>query len=243
MKIFGRVVLGVILYLLFLVWLFPYDSLVERTIRNLESTTGASVSYTPVSAGPTGVRLKNVTVALPSGATLTVAEARAFPTREGIWAELKQDQGLCQVRLDYRRVDLEMDSLEIDTGSSQFGVSRFTGTMGYDLQERTGKGELHLAMPKFQAPLIPETSIDVGGPFEIHNSGTALAPHSSVTADLKLVSGDSSFSASGPVVIQAQPTGGSPLLSGNLRFEAPTGRGMLRLGGTWGDPTWTVIPN
>ncbi len=243
MRIVGHIVLGLLLYSVFLAIRFPYDTLVKKSVRTLERATKASVTYTPVSAGPFGVRVKDVRIVMSSGLNLQMAEARIAPTRDGIRANLKQEEGSAELLFDGRQVKLALEDLEVDTASSQFGVSRFRGTITLDLTNRTGSGELHLSMPNFRPPPpLPEASVELGGPFEIQNVGTPELPRSLVLIDLKMIGGEGRYSASGNVNIETPPAGGSPLLNGSLPFESPRGRGTLRLGGTWENPSWAVIP-
>ncbi len=51
MRFLKYLVAGVALYVLFLIWRFPYQTLVERSIARVEQATGAKVVYTPVRAG------------------------------------------------------------------------------------------------------------------------------------------------------------------------------------------------
>lgn len=243
MRFVGTFLLGLLLYLVFLVVRFPYDTLVERSVRLLEASTGASVIYTPVSAGPLGVQVRDLVLTLASGASLSFSEALIRPTTSGLVARLGQDEGQATARLSHRQLTVTLNDVEVETASEELGLTRLSGDLTYDLRGRQGQGHLRMVVPNFRAPLpIPETPLEVGASFNIANAGTQEQPRSRVASDVRLVTQDQKFSADGTVTIESQVTG-QRALSGNLRFESPQGRGMLRVGGTWKNPTWAVVPN
>lgn len=243
MRVLLNIVLGLGLFLFFLVLRLPYDTMVERSVRELEASTEVSLSYTPVSAGPTGVRLSELRLKMPSGARLAFTRARLFPTRAGLRAELFQEGGSAKLRLNRRDLKVTLASVEVETNNQYLGTCRLTGDFSYDIRDRFGKGSLGLVSPNFNAPIpVSDAPLEVGSSFVIKNVGTPEQPRSSITAQINLVSRDNTFSADGPITLEAQVAGGKPTISGNLRFEAPTGRGTLRLGGDWEQPKIDILP-
>lgn len=98
-------------------------------------------------------------------------------------------------------------------------------------------------IPELGLPLpLPDKSVEMGSTFVIKNLGTASSPRTGVSSELNLLTGDGSSSANGTLSLEGQPRPASPLLNGNLRFEVPTGRGTLRLSGTWDKPITKIIP-
>ncbi len=240
MRFVGKLLLVVFLFLFFLAWRFPYDTLVERSVRNLESNTGVQLSYTPVSAGPMGVKVRDVKVTLPSGANLIFNSTRFFPIRGGVKAELIQEEGEAELSLANGVVTVEMANVVVDTNNSEIGTTRLTGDLSYSLAEHDGKGHLRMVVKEFAA-LPVDGALELGSSFVIRNLGSPDA-NSDISAQLKLVSQDGTFSADGPVTLKPQP-GGSPFISGNLRFDHPLGPGTLILGGRWNDLQMRVVPN
>lgn len=240
MKVVGTFLLGLVLYLAFLTWRFPYDALLARKVRQLESSTGASVNYTPVSAWPLRLKVKDLHLSLASGASLQFDSATVWLTTSGLDAELVQDEGKAEIDFGWRRLNVQLDKVECQTGSSQLGLASFTGTLHYNLEQHTGRGDLRMVVPKFQAPLpIPEAPLELGASFTILNAGTDKRPRSRIPADVHVVSQDQKFSGDGKVVIESR-LAGQPTLSGDLRFESPMDKGVLQVGGTWKNPIFRV---
>ena len=243
MKLIGKVLLTAALFLVFLIWRFPYDTLVERSVRILQTGTGAHIRYTPVSAGPLGVKVRDLKLQLPSGAKFQCNSARFFPTRNGIRAQLYQENGEAFAVVTPRNLSVELNNLEVQTGNEELGLARLTGDLQFQLQERVGKGKLRLVAPEFSAPLPNvDPPLEVGSTFNIKNLGTPEQPRSQIAAQVKLVNESNTFTADGPLQLETPAGGGSPLISGNLRFDHPISRGTLRLGGRWNDLKTEVIP-
>ena len=111
MRVLLKIGAFAVLFVLFLIWRFPYDSLVERAVRKAEDATGATILYTPSSAGPFGVKVKDLTVRLASGASLKFDSARIFPTSDGLSATAYQ--GDSEMEVDFlskeRNLVIELD--------------------------------------------------------------------------------------------------------------------------------------
>lgn len=233
-----------ILFLLCLVWKFPYDSLVERAVRQAEVATGATILYQPGNAGPFGVTVKDLTVRLASGASLQFVSARIFPTRSGLRATAYQGDNEMKVDFTGANIKVELNDITVQTGSSMIGVTRATGEVLYGIRTREGKGSLRLVIPELGIPLpLPDKSMELGSTFLIRNVGTPELPRTGISTDLKLLSGDGSASANGTVSLEGQPPPAVPQLNGTLRYESPLGRGTLRISGTWDKPVTQIIPN
>lgn len=241
MRALLKIVVFLVLFVVFLAWRFPYDSLVERAVRQAEAATGSTIIYQPVSAGPLGVKVKNLNVTLASGASLQFDTARLFPTRKGLKATAYQGDSEMKVNFNGTLLNLELDDITVKSGNDMIGTARATGTLNYGVVSREGDGSLRLVVPELGIPLpLPDKSVEFGSSFTIRNVGTADLPRSGVAAELNLISGDGSATANGTVTLEGQPPPASPLLNGNLRYESPLARGNLRLSGTWDNPATTV---
>jgi type II secretion system protein N len=243
MKVIVKIGVFCVLFVLFLVWRFPYDSLVERAVRQAEVATGATILYQPSSAGPFGVKVKDLHVQMASGASLKFDSARIFPTSEGLTATAYQGESEMKVSVSGKVLDVKLKDVTVQTGNDVIGTTRATGEMTYAVATREGGGSLRLVVPELGLPIpIPDKSVELGSTFVIRNVGTPELPRTGVSTELKLLSGDGSSSANGTVSLEGQPPPNSPLLNGTLRFEVPTGRGTLRLSGTWDNPVTKIIP-
>lgn len=241
MKILIKIAAFIGIFLVVLIWRFPYDALVEKSVRRAESATGATIIYQPVSAGPLGVRVSDLQINMPSGAALRFDSARIFPTREGLNATAYQKENEMKVTVTPSNLSMTLTNIEVETGSEGIGQARATGTLNYGLTSREGNGELRLVIPELKLPLpIPDPSMEIGSAFTIRNVGTKEQPRTGVSADIKLVNKD--IAANGTISLEGQPPPSRPLLNGNLSFDAPTGQGTLQLGGTWDKPSIKMNP-
>jgi len=230
-------------FLLFLAWRFPYDSLVERAIRQAEAATGATILYQPVSAGPFGVKVKDLNVRMASGANFVFDTARIFPTRSGLRATAYQGENDMKVSFSGKTLSVGLNDITVQTGNDAIGTTRATGELTYQVRTREGEGSLRLVVPELGLPIpLPDKSVELGSTFVIRNVGTPEIPRTGVSTELKLLTGDGSSSANGTVSLEGQPPPSAPLLNGTLRFDVPTGRGTLRLSGTWDNPITKIIP-
>lgn len=242
MRVLLKVGAFLVLFVLFLIWRFPYDSLVERAVRKAEDATGATILYTPSSAGPFGVKVKDLTIRLASGASLKFDSARIFPTSDGLSATAYQGDSEMEVDFDGTNLEVKLNDISVQTGTEMIGTTRATGEMAYNVRSREGNGSLRLVIPELGIILPLDKSIEMGSTFVIRNVGTPEVPRTGVSTELKLLSGDGSASANGTIAIEGQPPG-PPLINGTLRYESPLGRGTLRLSGTWDKPITKTIPN
>lgn len=245
MRFLKYLLAGVGLYLLFLLWRFPYQTLVERSIARVEQATGAKVVYTPGRASIFGVELKDVSVQATSGARMSFTSATLSPGFTGLTARLVQEKGHALVTLSgSQQLTLAMDNVDLETGSQEFGKVRVPkgSSITYNLKSRDGSGDIRLEVAKFQAPLpIPEMALEVGAHLQIANKATQTQQQGSeVRAEVRLLGG-TEFSANGPILVDTQP-GGAPRLSGTLTFKTPLKSGTLRIEGNWPKPQWTIVP-
>ena len=244
MRILKYLLVGVALYTFFLIWRFPYQTLVERSIARVEQATGAKVVYTPGGASIFGVELKDVSVQATSGARMSFVSATLTPGFTGLTARLVQEKGNALVTLSgSQQLTLAMDNVDMETGSQEFGKVRVPkgSSITYNLKSRDGSGDIRLEVAKFQAPLpIPEMALEVGAHLQISNKSTQTQQGSEIRADVRLLGG-TEFSANGPILVDSQP-GGAPRLSGTLTFKTPLKSGTLRIEGNWPKPQWTIVP-
>ena len=136
MKILVKIASFSLLFVAFLLWRFPYDSLVERAIRQAEVATGATILYQPGPAGPFGVKVKDLNVRLRSGASLQFDSARIFPTRKGLRATAYQGENEMKVKFNGSTLDLELSDISVKTGNSMVGTTRVTGSLVYGVLSR-----------------------------------------------------------------------------------------------------------
>lgn len=240
MKVLAKIAAFVVLFVVFFAIRFPYDSLVERGVRQAEDATGATIIYTPVSAGPLGVKVKDLSVRLASGASLKFDKARLFPTSNGVHVTAYQGENDMKADFSGTLLEVKLNDITVVTGNEMIGTARATGNLTYQVVTREGKGDLRLVVPELGLIPLPIGSVEMGSTFVIRNVGTPEAPRTGVSAELKLLSGDGSASANGTVSLEGQPPPGSPVLSGNLRFESPIKRGSITLSGTWDNPVTTI---
>ncbi len=242
MKILIKIAAFVAIFLLVLVWRFPYDSLVEKSVRRAEAVTGATIIYHPVSAGPFGVRVSDLQIRMPSGASLTFDTARIFPSKQGLSTTAYQGENEMTVSLSPATLVVNLKEIMVGTGSPEIGDAKVTGSLNYQLATKEGEGDLRLVIKELKIPLpIPDPQVEIGSTYTIRNIGTPERPRTGVSAAVKLLNKD--FSANGTISLEGQPAPSSPLINGNLRFEAPTGRGTIQLSGSWDKPSTKIIPN
>lgn len=241
MRILIKIGAFIAIFLVVLALRFPYDALVEKTVRRAEAATGATIIYEPVSAGPMGVRVVNLQITMTSGASIRFDSARIFPTREGLSATAKQKDNEMKVRVTPSTLTLSLSNIDVETGSEGIGKATATGELTYGLSSREGKGELRLVIPELKLPLpIPDPSMEIGSFYTIRNVGTPEQPRTGVSAEIKMLNKD--IAANGTISLEGQPPPSRPLLNGNLSFDAPTGQGTLQLSGTWDKPSIKLNP-
>lgn len=238
----SKLLVGLVLFLAFLVLRFPYEAAVKRSIYQLTQSTGARVTWDGEEAGPLGVELRQVRIASPGGARVEFLEARLHPTFGGVVAYLKQaDGGNASLTLDSKRVvSIEAKALKVDTGNADLGQALITvKNFSYSLASREGKGDVGMVLPKLNVPLpIPLGAVELGAPVQIRPMKPG--PGLEVLAEVRL-SGET-LTGAGSVQVQNVPNQVSPKLSGVLDMEAGNIKGSVRLGGTWAKPTWTLNP-
>lgn len=243
MRFLKYLVVGIFLYIVFLIWRFPYQTLVERSIARVENATGAKIVYTPGRASIFGVELKDVSVQATSGARMSFVSATLSPGLTGLTARLIQEKGSAQVNLTgSQQLTLSMENIDVETGSQEFGRVRVPkgSTLTYNLKSRDGSGDIRLEVAKFQAPLpIPEMALEVGAHLQIAPKQSTAGGGSELRADVRLLGG-TEFSANGPILVDSPP-GGAPRLSGTLSFKTPLKSGTLRIEGNWPKPQWTIV--
>ncbi len=241
MKVLIKLAVFCVLFVLVLILRFPYDALVERSVRRAESSTGATIIYQPVSAGPLGVRVNDLQINMPSGAAIRFDSARIFPTTSGLRVTAKQKDNEMKATVSPTTLDLDLTSITVETGSEGIGEATATGTLHYKMAAREGEGQLRLVIPELKLPLpIPDPSMEIGSSYTIRNVGTPQQPRTAVSAEVKLLNKD--ITANGTVSMEGQPPPSRPLINGNLSFDAPTGQGTLQLGGTWDKPSIKLNP-
>ena len=244
MKVLAKIGAFLILFVVFLIIRFPYDSLVERAVRQAELATNATILYRPSSAGPFGVKVKDLSITLSSGTSLSFDSARIFPTRGGLRATAYQGENEMKVNFSGTSLQVELNDSKVKTGTDVLsGETIATGEINYAVRTREGGGTLRLVIPDVGALLpLPVGKAEMGSTFVIRNVGTQELPRTGVSAEIKLLGGNNNASANGTVTIEGQPPPQPPLLSGNLRYEFQNRRGSVRLSGTWDKPATQIIP-
>lgn len=241
MRILIKIVAFLAIFIVVLILRFPYDALVEKSVRRAESSTGATIIYQPVSAGPLGVRVNDLQINMPSGTAIRFDSATISPTFSGVRVTAKQKDNEMKATVSPSTLDLSLTSITVETGSEGIGEATATGTLHYKMALREGNGELRLVIPELKLPLpIPDPSMEIGSVFTIRNVGTPQQPRTGVSAEVKLLNKD--IAANGTVSLEGQPPPSRPLINGNLSFDAPTGQGTLQLGGTWDKPSIKLNP-
>lgn len=223
-------------------WRFPYDALIERSVRRAEIATGATITYQPLSASPLGVKVADLQIHLPSGASLVFDSAKIYPSREGLRATAYQKDNPMTVTVTPSTLTLKLTNINVDTGSEGVGKASVTGDLSYQLATREGKGQLGFKIPELKLPLpISDPSMEIGSSFTIRNVGTLEQPRTSVSSEVKLLNKD--ITANGTISLEGQPPPAKPLINGNLSYEHQQfGRGSLQLGGSWDKPSIRAIP-
>lgn len=241
MRIVIKIAAFIAIFLLVLLWRFPYDAMVEKSMRRAEAATGATIIYQPVSAGPLGVRVADLQINMPSGASIRFDSARIFPTRHGLRATAYQKDNEMKVTVSPSSLDLVLTAIRVETGSEGIGAATATGTLNFQMASREGKGELRLVIPQLQLPLPISGDIEIGSSYTIRNLGTAQQPRTGVSAEVKLLA--DTITANGTISLEGQLPPGRPLLNGNLSYDAQAlGRGGMQLSGTWDKPSIKTSP-
>lgn len=222
-----------------LIWRFPYEQAIRDQVARLESKTSVQLDYTPVRASIRGVEWKDVKVTSSGGVQASFVEAKLVPRWTGLSSNFRQDKGFGRLVLTrQRQVAVNMQNLEIQSGSKEVGLIRATGDLSHDLTARKGEGNLRLELPNFKGPLpiLPELVINVGSKLFWQDKGQGYE----MRVELTMVGG-SDFHAEG--TLSLEPQQGLPhRLNGNLQFRTPLRQGTLRLAGSWKQPEWTVVP-
>ncbi len=238
----SRILVGTVLFFVFLVLRFPYEAAVKRSIFQICQATGAQVTWDGEQAGPLGVELRNVRVSSPGGARAEFLEARLYPTFGGVVASLKQtDGGIASVTLDSDRVlGIEAKTLKVDTGNASLGQALVTvKNFSYSLVSREGKGDVGMVLPKPNVPLpIPLGSVQLGAPVQIKPAKPG--PGFGLSAEVRLQG--ENLTGAGNVEVNSVSGQPSAKISGTLDMEAGNIKGSVRLGGTWAKPVWTLNP-
>lgn len=242
MRVISRIAVFLAVFFVVLVLRFPYDALVEKSVRRAELATGATITYQPLSAGPLGVKVANLQIFLPSGASVAFDRAHIYPTRQGLSAVAYQKENEMKISVTMSTISLILANIDLDTGGAGIGRATVSGDLTYGLSTREGKGQLGLKIPELKLPLpISDPSMEVGSSFTIRNVGTAQEPRTGVSAEIKLINKD--LTANGTISMQGQAPPAKPLLNGNLSYEHQQfGRGSLQLGGSWDKPTIRALP-
>ncbi len=241
MKTLIKIVVFIAIFLIVLIWRFPYDALVESSIRRAETATNATITYQPVSAGPLGVRVSDLQINMPSGASIRFDSARLFPTRSGARVTAKQGENEMKATISPTSLILELKDITVETGSAGIGQARATGDLEYGLSSREGKGTLRLVIPELKLPLPVDPAMEIGATYTIRKVGTPQQPRTGVSADVSLLNKD--ITANGTLSLEGQLAPAKPMINGNLNYEHKSlGRGSLQLGGTWDNPSIKTIP-
>lgn len=242
MRILAKIAAFLVIFGVVLSLKFPYDALVEKSVRRAEELTGATVLYRPVSAGPFGVKVSDLEVRLRSGASLRFDSARIFPTRQGLSATAYQEDNEMEVSLNLTQLELKLTDILVQSGSEAVGQARVTGDLTYVFNEQRGGGEMRLVVPELKLPLpVPDHVLEVGATYQIRNGQPDQSdPWLGVRAEVRLTGGQH-YTGSGTVNLTPQPPN-SPNVNGNINFEAPPHKGILRLSGTLDKLATNVIP-
>lgn len=242
MRILLKIATFLAIFVLVLAWRFPYDALVEKSVRRAEAATGATIIYQPVSAGPLGVKVSDLQISMPSGASIRFDSARIFPTRKGLTATAYQKDNEMKATVTPSTLTLNLTDINVQTGSEGIGDAKVTGDLTYQMANRDGKGELRLVIPELKLPLpIPDPSMEIGSVYTIRNVGTPQQPRTGVSAEIKLLNKD--ITANGTITMEGQPPPSRPVINGNLRYEHQAmGQGTLQLSGSWDKPSIKLNP-
>jgi len=238
---FWKVVVGLGLFVLFLVWRFPYEAAVKRSLYQISQATGAQIAWDGEDAGPLGVELRNVRVRMPGNSRVELTRATLRPTFGGLSATVHQPEGSANLTLDRSRtLWITARSLKVSTGNADLGEALVTvKNFTYSLATLEGKGDIGMVLPRLNVPLpIPLGGVELGAPVQIRPSRPG--PGTEILAEVRL-SGEN-FTGAGSVEIRSAPDQPSPLLAGVLDMQAGNIKGSVRLGGTWAKPTWNLSP-
>lgn len=231
--------LWLLVFLLSLIWLFPYEAAYRRALAEVEAATGASLQWDRLEAGLLGVEIENLTLHMPSGARLQGDVARLRPTWGGLRLDLSQTRqgGNATLVLQGQELTLSAADLNVDTGSPEIGQARLsTQRFRYSLASREGGGELRMVVAALKSLPVPGSSLEVGARVALK----PLDPGIQVTATVALSGQD--LTGEGNVQLRPAPAGGPPLLNGEIGLESSLGRGSLRLSGTWARPVVEFVP-
>jgi hypothetical protein len=231
----SHVFLGICLTLLFAVWLFPYQSMVDHEFHSFEDATGAQLTYQTQSAGPMGVQLRDFHLTMPSGIEVTLNSLVLHPSFGGMRANFSQGGVQSSFKYSGKVLSLDLDQVEFDSGTHELGKIRTTGNLTYDTNRKDGGGDVRMVVPKFQGPL-PIDSLELGTNLNLVDHGQGIE----VSAEVHSLAGQE-FTGDGNIRITPQP--GQPgRMSGTLAIRTPQiKKGTLRIEGTWRKPTWSVV--
>jgi hypothetical protein len=234
----GRLLIFVVVFVITLVWRFPYENAIADRIAALEARTGVQVDYTPESASALGVEWKDVRLTTPSGVKVQFDSAKLRPTLRGMSAQAIQGKGQGRLIMEPNGdLSIRMDQLQFDSGSKVLGEMTVTGNVTHSFRGRRGEGNLRLVLDHQHIPLPVEVeSFETGNRLFWQDRGQGYE----VDMEVKLSAG-ADITADGKLRLEPNP-GGPHRLNGSLNLQTRLGvKGRLIPTGTWKNIQWNMV--
>lgn len=190
MKTFSKVAAWLIIFVVVLLFRFPYRTVFINFAAKLHQQTGIQLAWEELDVGLLGAHLDKMRLTTPGGSRFAADKAVFTPSWSGFSANFNQTgfedaeevtaenaapsedsasnnskpaPGQATLNLKNGHLTFTADNLLVDTGSADLKKVRLTGTLTFDPLAKAGKGELTIKVPQISGLLpIPLKNLEIG---------------------------------------------------------------------------------
>lgn len=190
MKILLKIAVWLLVFAAVLLIRFPYESVLSHAMSNLEADTGIVVNWEDAKVGLGSMRMKGLSVSIPSGSRFQADKAAVSVIKGGMRIRFTQNDpaSILKKALELSEAEsvspsmiapdepgtaslkaaapsvlsFESDNLVVNTGSKSLQAIILSGNL--DIVNSEGKGVINLKVPslKIDALPIPLQNIEIG---------------------------------------------------------------------------------
>ena len=190
MKILLKIAVWLLVFAAVLLIRFPYESVLSHAMSNLEADSGIVVNWEDAKVGLGSMRMKGLSVSIPSGSRFQADKAAVSVIKGGMRIKFTQNDpaSILKKALDLSEAEsispsmlapdepgtaslkaaapsvlsFESENLVVNTGSNSLQAIILSGNL--DLANSEGKGVINLKVPylKIDALPIPLQNIEIG---------------------------------------------------------------------------------